>query len=108
MIFSATPEQVQQMACNAVNAASPVGMGALHFEAKTYTPEELPEIDPKSGIYLDYFHGRMTKLCIQPKGNGDWEINSPREEPNPEYQSWAHLYPTKLALVNSVLEEQTA
>lgn len=107
MKFKATDEQVKQIFCNAINASIPVGMRFLHATEEEYKSEDI-EIYYGSGNYrilrADYYHGLMVKLSIeQTELDGDWNIHIPINEPNSEYQSWATKYPTKEALVNSVL-----
>ena len=106
MKFKATDEQVKQIFCNAINASIPVGMGFLHFKPEDVKPEEIEmyTIGEDLRFDADYFQGRMVKLSISQTDNeGEWKITKPIDEPTQDYQSWATKYPTKEALVNSVL-----
>lgn len=101
MKFIATPEQVAQIAANAVNASTPMGLGALHYNQQRQFVAGDFEPDAR-GLYLDYVEGRMVKLYIRKDetlGNS-WEL---AHEPRADYQSWAHKYPTNEALVASVI-----
>jgi len=115
MKFKATIEQAKQIAVNAVNASSPMGMGFLHFESKNYTANDLNicpdyvfdgKVSDKSlpfkgdSIDLDYFYGRMVKLYMDEIEPGVWEV--PDHEPRSDYQSWAAQYPTYKSLIESV------
>ncbi len=115
MEFTATEEQVKQIVCNAINASVPIGLGILGLydsSVKQYTLSEVQ--DPDGSFDLDYFHGRMVKLCIIPvigqlgenKGTGErcWKIIRPDYPPNIEYQSWAKEYPTLEELVGSIIQ----
>ena len=101
MKFSATQEQISQIAANAVNASSPMGLGHLGFQSKTYLPSEFHVSD--QGIYLDYVDGRMVKLIVYPSGNGQWEIN---DNISSDYQSWSIYYRTVEQLVRSVVVDE--
>jgi len=92
-----TKEQAVQIATNAVNASSPMGLGFLHAKSKDYTPEEVATGFP----YFDYFHGRMVKLSFHEE-DGDYTFSG---EPRSDYQSWATTYPTYEDLVKSVVPE---
>lgn len=97
MNFKATEEQIKQIAANAVNASSPMGMGFIHATDKKFTPDEF-EI-PETGTFsLDYVQGRMVKLTLWNK-DGVWK--TPDRAPDIEYQSWMKKYPTYEALVKS-------
>ncbi len=99
MIFNATPEQVKQIAANAVNASVPTGLGFLHYNpSQLFTTSDFA-FDDSGCICLDYVQGRMVKLSILPEGES-WYIP---DNPTIDYQSWASTYPTTKALVNSVL-----
>lgn len=95
-----TEKQAKQLIANAVNAASPVGLGILHFEQKQYSPDDVAGCLDQNGIGVDYFHGRMTKLYA--RRNGD-TYTFDDFKPDGGYQSWASKYPTYEALVDSVL-----
>lgn len=102
MIFTATEQQVKEIALNAIKASEVVGMGyyqEVHFKG---VPLTLDDIDLREdGLYIDYFRGRMVKLEITKKGEDSWEI---RDEVDIEYQSWGKTYPTVETLVKSVTE----
>ena len=101
MLFQATPDQVLQIAVNAVNASKPMGMGFLQFQEVEYKPEDLlPYLNDK-GVYVDYFEGRMVKLWIWSVSQDLWEIP---DNPTADYQSWVRVYPTSEELINSVLQ----
>lgn len=99
MIFLATESQVFQIIANAVNASRPAGMGILHYEAKEYPAETFKMTG--GGLILDYFEGRMVKLAVRKVAHEEWEVFRPRDDPDPEYQSWASKYPTTKALIES-------
>lgn len=108
MIFEATEQQIRQIAANAVNASSPLGMGFLHFKVKDYKPEEIDlqfdqfgfTLSKSAFVDLDYYQGRMVKLRIRKVENTEnrWMVNG---EPRGDYQSWAAKYPSNRALVES-------
>lgn len=99
MIFKATPEQVAQIAVNAILVSRPAGMGFLHYNPKQAF--ETTDFMPRDyGIDLDYVCGRMVKLRIKDMKDGTWETRS--INPDVEYQSWATRYSTYEALVTSV------
>ena len=100
MQVNLTTEQAVQVAANAINAASPMGIGFLHHEAKDYTPEEVAEAFGEDGeAHFDYFHGRMTKLTMR-KINGSYRFSD--SPPDIEYQSWASKYPPPSFWPNSL------
>lgn len=100
MIFSATEQQILQIAANATNASFPMGMGLMHFRNTTFKPEDFQILDGK--VRLDYVQGRMVKLSIWKNTDGTWEIP---EGVRIDYQSWLAEYPTIEALVRSVVPE---
>ena len=100
MEFTATDEQARQIACNAINASAPAGLGFLHAKVKTYEPADVEIHD--GSIQMDYFEGRMVKLSLHKSNDGKWTIRR-GAEPQPDYQSWATAYPTAQALVASVI-----
>ena len=103
MIFTATEQQVKEIALNAIQASRVVGMGVYqdaHFKGVPLGVDDI-ELDKKGGVYIDYFRGRMVKLCINKKGNNTWEI---RDTVDIEYQSWGEKYSTAKDLVSSVLD----
>ena len=104
MIFTATEEQILQIAANAVNASTPMGMGFLHFQPKEYTPEEMRKCLSDYGLSIDYFDGRMTKFYIIRAENDQWRVVD--HGPRSDYQSWASKYPTYEALAGSVLPQK--
>lgn len=104
IVFKATKEQLLQMMANAVNASAPVGLGALHFRSKIYTPEELERYlygtpDEIHSVDMDYVDGRMVKLFIHAI---HVELYVMRYEFQPAYQSFYHKYPTGASLLESV------
>lgn len=104
MRIEMTTEQAIQIATNAVNAASPVGMGFLQHVEKDYTPEEVAgEFDEGGNAYFDYFRGRMTKLTMKQVAPDVYAL--PDHDPRRDYQSWCRTYPTYLDLVKSVIPE---
>ncbi len=97
MKFKATKQQVKEIAANAINASTPMGMGFLHYQADTkFGPEDISD----EQLYFDYVQGRMVKLSIRDLGNDEYEI---ADNPTSDYQSWCGIYPTTEDLVNSVL-----
>lgn len=103
MQFTASEQQVKEIALNAILASKVVGMGvyqAAHFAGVPLGVDDI-ELD-EDGVYIDYFRGRMVKLCINKKGEDSWEI---RDKVDIEYESWGEKYPTAEALVNSVIKE---
>lgn len=103
MQVNLTTEQAVQIATNAINAATPMGLGFLHHEAKDYTTEEVAEAFDENGrADFDYYHGRMTKLTMH-KADGSYQFSD--YPPNIEYQSWASKYPTYEQLVQSVVPD---
>ena len=101
MAFTATEEQVKQMAAAAINESHAVGLGALHFRVKVYTTADIVMTD--WGVSLDYVDGRMVKLYIR-RNDADptrWECGR-MPKPRLDYQSWAATYPTYEALAKSV------
>lgn len=97
MKFKATKQQIKQIAANAINASTPMGLGVLHYQADTkFTLEDIDDAQ----LYFDYVQGRMVKLNIRSLGDDEYEI---ADNPTPDYQSWCSTYPTTEALVRSVL-----
>lgn len=100
-----TDEQILQLAANAVNAASPMGMGFMHFQEKDYEPNDIkPYINKRldgDRLLIDYFEGHMTKLSLKQDGEGYW--NFPDRDPRSDYQSWCVKYPTYQDLIDSVV-----
>ena len=101
MLFSATAEQVAQMAANAANAAKPMGMGFLHHNPDSqFTAGDFLE-EAKSGrVSIDYLQGRMVKLNIEREESGQWYIV---DKFISDYQSWCVKFPTPEALINSAV-----
>lgn len=102
--------QVFQLAANAINASSPLGLGFLHMEDKEYTARDIESsIDLKYfvdyGLNFDYFKGRMVKLRIRRVGEGEYNIQP--DEPRSDYQSWVMKYPTIQDLIDSVTGEES-
>jgi hypothetical protein len=102
--FKATDQQILQMAANAFNASTPMGLGFFSYEPETNAvPEDFKEnlrINNESGygcISLDYVQGRMVKLYASRIENV-WQI----QEPRLDYQSWKQRYPTARDLIESV------
>ena len=100
MRFTATDEQVKQMAANAVNASLPMGMGHLHYEISRHFKATEFSLSETDDMHLDYVGGRMVKLNIWRKGIEEWEVRDTK--PTPDYQSWCRKYPTYDALLESV------
>jgi len=102
MRFKATEEQLTKIVLNAVNASAPVGLGRLQYTPGDLTAKDLNiEFTKLSFLSFDYVQGRMVKLHIK-KVEHEWEL--PDDDffpPNPEYQSWAAIYPTYQALLRS-------
>jgi len=108
--FLATVEQVKQIASNACQASTSVGMGYLHFninhtfKAEDFTVNMYDKDEP--AIHLDYVKGRMVKLAIHLIKEVDAEQQifewSTSSDINPEYQSWTLKYDTFNKLVSSV------
>jgi len=102
MIFTATEQQVKEIALNAIKASKVVGMGVYQDRHFKGVPITLDDIDlDEDGLYIDYFRGRMVKLGVTRQGENTWKI---RDNVNIEYQSWGETYPTVEELVNSVIE----
>lgn len=102
MIFTATEQQVKEMALNAIKASEVVGMGRYQDAYFKGVPLTVDDIDLRdSGLYIDYFRGRMVKLRITKKGEDTWEI---RDNVDIEYQSWGKTYLTVESLAKSVTE----
>jgi hypothetical protein len=112
--FKATDQQILQIAANAFNASTPMGLGFFSYDPQTNAvPDDFKEnlrINNESGygyISLDYVQGRMVKLYASRKENV-WQMRAPI----PEYQSWIHNYPTARHLIESVgaevLEDEDA
>lgn len=97
MQIKGTEEQLKVMAANAVNAATPMGLGFLQATSKTFTPDDFTLHD--GNLDLDYVEGRMTKLYVRRVDDGVWELRG--REPRADYQSWAHKYPTYADLAAS-------
>ena len=103
MKFKATEEQINQIAANAVNASSPMGMGYLQFDqGKVYGSSDFnhPYDETRPRFSLDYVDGRMVKLHLARVADGIWSTSD--REPTSDYQSWCRKYPTYRALVESV------
>ena len=100
MIVDITQDQVLQIAANAVNTSSPMGMGFLHAKEKEYTSSDVESAVGERGIDLDCFDGRMVKLYI-PVVEGGYCF--PDHEPRHDYQSWAGKYPSYQKLIESVV-----
>jgi len=101
MKFKATVDQIRELARLAVNASMPVGLGFLQFERKDYSTDDMVFQSQKGdGFHIDYFRGRMVKLHLFYDATSDlWE--TPEQEPDPEYQSWCHKYPTWKSLLDA-------
>lgn len=96
--FKATDKQLMQLAANAVNASTPMGLGVLHYEAgQKYTPIEFQQEVSDHGLDLDYVDGRMVKLWVMRDGDG-WRC---AEGVKLDYQSWGTKYPTYRKLLES-------
>ncbi len=98
--FTATDEQIKQIAANAVNASVPVGLGFLQATRRVFVPADF-DIDGE-GLFLDYVEGRMVKLNLRRVAGDRWEM--PGGPPRLDYQSWAAHYPTYQNLIDSVLK----
>lgn len=96
MKFSATEEQLREVAALAYNASQPMGMGFLHYRPGDVKGSDLGHIDVARGLDFDYVQGRMMKLSIFKVGD---HFETPAEEPRSDYQSWARRYPTYEALL---------
>jgi len=102
MNFTATEQQIKQIALNAIKASKVVGMGIYqdrHFKGVPLTTDDI-ELD-EDGLYIDYFRGRMVKLGITRLEENTWEI---RDNVDIEYQSWGETYSTAEELVNSIIQ----
>lgn len=100
MKFKATIEQIKIISANAINASSPVGMGVMHYVPGDFSPEDLM-MAKDDRVEMDYVQGRMVKLYIFKDGDL-WSIpNGSIINPDPEYQSWAKVYPTYMDLIKS-------
>ena len=97
MIIKATDEQVIKMAKLAILASRPVGMGFLGFNSNL-KEEDITDLKLEtgwsSGLYIDYYQGRMVKFASNKVENGYAFPNGI----SPEYQSWISTYPSYLAL----------
>lgn len=99
MKFKATDDQVRQIMANAVNAASPMGLGFLQATNKQFTAEDFKDANIERIASLDYVQGRMVKLTLWHRGDF-WE--APENNPRGDYQSWVRQYPTYEDLLLSV------
>lgn len=98
MKLNISEEQARQIAANAVNASAPMGLGHFAHKEVTYTADDI--VPREGGIFLDYFEGRMVKLQIWKTDDGYEMLEG---EARPDYQSWAHAYPTYEQLAESVV-----
>lgn len=90
--FRATEAQLQEMAVRTFMAASPVGMGFLHYRADhVKTAEDFP-IQP-GNVALDYVEGRQIKLIILRDDDEPGVWKTPSLPPESGYNSWAGVYP---------------
>ena len=104
MNFTATEQQIKEIALKAILASKVIGMGVIqdrHFKNVPLTLDDI-ELDDE-GLYIDYFRGRMVKLCINKEGDNIWEI---RDSVDIEYQSWGETYSTAQDLVSSVIKKE--
>ena len=99
LIFKASEDQVKKIACNAINASSPMGLGFIHYKPKKFKVTDLDGLLTKTGLFLDYVEGRMVKLCIWREGADQWKCLS--RTPNSSYQSWCNKYETFEELIRS-------
>lgn len=114
MKFKATEEQVRLICINMINASGDIAVAAQAYQGAN---EKNTRVDYKEileysmlkpadlGYNFDYFKGRMVKTCIKrvnpwTPGIEEWEIDV--KTPNPEYQSWARVYPTVQELLSSI------
>ena len=101
MNFTATEQQIKEIALKAILASKVIGMGVIQFKNAPLTLEDI-ELDDE-GLYIDYFRGRMVKLGINKEGDNIWEIG---DSVDVEYQSWGETYPTSKDLVSSVIKKE--
>ena len=108
MQIKANDSQIKQVMINAIKASTPMGLGFLHYN----TNEEIKEEDilivpgkcfttgkPSRAIHIDYYKGRMVKLCMHSNVENIWLVHG---QPNLEYQSWGTTYKTYADLALSV------
>lgn len=95
--FTASDEQIKQLAANAINASTPMGLGILHYNpSQVYQPDD---IELNGALPLDYVGGRMVKLWIKKLDGNNYQIHDPA--PRIDYQSWAATYSTYQELLAS-------
>ena len=99
MKIKCTDEQAIKMATLAVNCASPVGMGFLHYKADDYSDSKIKRYFNGTDIYIDYHDGRMTKFNGKKISDTEWAFP---DSTNPEYQSWAMTHPTYQDLFDAI------
>lgn len=99
-------ESVVTMGKLAVLAASPVGMGMLHFNAglkfddiKFSEHESRPE-----QLSIDYYQGRMTKFFGRKIAGGEWEFS---DDIRSDYQSWCSTFPSYEQLAAAAVLQDT-
>jgi hypothetical protein len=96
--FKATDKQIQVMMANAVNASTPMGMGALHYKpGSEFKPEDFKNQVALQSI--DYWEGRMVKLWLFKREGGWWRCSG--GELRADYQSWISTYSTMKDLLAS-------
>lgn len=89
MIVKITDEQVLKMARLAILASVAVGMGVLHYDRDLRDEDIAVKIEP-TGVFVDYYQGRMVKFRAWRRDDGQWEF--PDTISNDE--SWIRMYPT--------------
>ena len=97
--FKASGDEIRQLAVNAINASSPVGMGIIDYKDKTYTAANLGALFTVHGhVHIDYFEGRMVKLVIRLVGQALYQM---RDDLRADYETWMPTYPTVPDLLKS-------
>ena len=98
--FKATNEALLEIACKAINASHPRGMGIIHYVDKKYFWNDVRRVVSDSGVHIDYFDGRMVKLCIEKPIDCDYY--QVIDELDTEYQSFGYKYASMTSLLTEV------
>lgn len=96
MIIQATDEQVVEMGKLAILASIPMGMGILHYDRDLKSADIEIAVNT-SGLYIDYYQGRMVKFNGHKSADG-WSFS---DEIRDDYQSWKCRYPSYQSLFDA-------
>lgn len=100
LIFNATKEQIQLAGALAADAASPVGMGIMQYQADhDFTAKEMKQFWSDREFHIDYAQGRCVKMRVWPADERfykdtdgyEWMTGYPTRS---DYETWNGKYPT--------------